>query len=159
MADHEGDLHHAHAFCLRGHQLLSTGQRILPPDADRWFADLINSLEVLKREVKNAACPENMKQRLLVRISVMMTLRSRVEDATRPEMVGAGLGQLPQRVQYHEMGTAFQRQLRTGVISNVRYLEVADLLTKQRRCSSVKFNASYKLEMRCVCMCSSKVTM
>jgi len=128
MVDLEGNLLRADAVCLRGRQLLSTGQRILPPDVDHWFADLINSLEVLEREVKNAACPNNMKQRLLVRISVMMTLRSRVEDATRTDMVGAGLGQLPQRVQYHEVETAFQRRLRNGVISNLRHLELTDFL-------------------------------
>jgi len=40
------------------------------------------------------------------------------------------LGQLPQRLQYHEVETAFQRRLRTGVISNLRHLELTDFLDK-----------------------------
>jgi len=69
-----------------------------------------------------------MRQRLLARISVMVTLRSRTEDATRSEMVGRGLGQQAQRVQYHEVETAFQRRLRTGVIYNLHHLELTDFL-------------------------------
>jgi len=85
-------------------------------------------LDVLEKEVNNADRSTVMKQRLLARISVMVTLKNRMEDASRSVILGAGLGQQPQRVQYHEVETAFQRGLRTGVISNLRHLELTDFL-------------------------------
>jgi len=63
----------------------------------------------------------------------MVTLRKRVEDATRTEVVVAGLEQLPQRVQYHKVETAFQRRLRTGVISNLRHLELSVFVREIQR--------------------------
>jgi len=127
MTDLEEELRLAEAVCCRGRQLLSTSGPL--PKADRWLQDFVNSLTVLEREVNNPTCSTNMKQRLLSRISVMSTLRSRFEDATRTEIVGAGLDQV-HRVQYHEVETAFQRRLRTGVISNLRHLELSDFLTE-----------------------------
>ena len=115
-------------MCRRGRQLLNTGRRIAPTDADGWFSDFVNSLEVLEREVNNRACPTNMKQRLLNRISVMLTLKNRIEDASRSVIVGAGLEQQPQRVQYREVETAFASRLRTGVISNLRHVDLSAFL-------------------------------
>jgi len=62
MADPEEELRRADTVSRRGRQLLNTGRRIAPADADGWFADLVNSLEVLEREANNPACPTNMKQ-------------------------------------------------------------------------------------------------
>jgi len=128
MADPEEELRRVDTVCRRGRQLLSTGQRISPADADGWFADFVNSLEVLEREVNNPACSTNMKQRLLNRISVMVTLKNRIEDASRSVIVGAGLGQEPQRVQFREVETAFGSRLRTGVISNLRHVDLSAFL-------------------------------
>jgi len=126
--DLEAKLQHADSVCVRGRQLLSTGQRISPADSDGWFADFVNSLEVLEREVNNPACSTNMKQRLLNRISVMVTLKNRIEDASRSVIVGAGLGHEPQRVQYREVEPAFASRLRTGVISNLRHVDLTPFL-------------------------------
>jgi len=128
MVDLQEELQRAEAVCRRGRQLLDARGHISPEDADRWFSELVSSLEILQQEVNNAVRSTVMRQRLLARISVMVTLRSRIEDATRSEIVGAGLGHQPQRVQYHEVETAFQRRLRTGVISNLRHLELTDFL-------------------------------
>jgi len=127
MVDLEEELRQADIVCTRGRQLLRTSGPL--PQADRWLQDFFDSLAVLEREVNNPSCPNVMKQRLLSRISVMMTLRCRFEDATRTEIVGAGLDQV-QRVQYREVETAFQRRLRTGVISNRRHLELSDFLNE-----------------------------
>jgi len=128
MVDLEEELQRAEAICRRGRQLLAIGEYRSPEVVDGWFSELVNSLEVLQQEVNNAVPSTVMRQRLLARISVMMTPRTRVEDATQTEVVGAGLGLLPQRVQYHEVETAFQRRLRTGVISNLRHMELSDFL-------------------------------
>ena len=128
MADLDEELQRAEAICRRGRQLLDAGGHLSPEDADRWFSELVSSLEILAKEVNNPNCFNIMRQRLLARISVMVTLRSRIEDATRSEMVGRGLGREPERVRYHEVETAFQRRLRTGVISNLRHLELTDFL-------------------------------
>ena len=128
MVDLEEKLQRAEAICRRGRQLLGTERRIPRGDADGWFSELVSSLEILAKEVNNPVRSTVMRQRLLARISVMVTLRSRIEDATRSEIVGRGLGREPERVRYHEVETAFQRRLRTGVISNLRHLELTDFL-------------------------------
>ena len=128
MVDLDEELQRAEAICRRGRQLLDARGHLSPEDADRWFSELVSSLEILAKEVNNPNCFHIMRQRLLARISVMVTLRSRIEDATRSEMVGRGLGREPERVRYHEVETAFQRRLRTGVISNLRHLELTDFL-------------------------------
>jgi len=133
MADLEEGLRHADAVCQRVRRLLSTGQRISPGDADCWFANLISSsLEILVKEVNNPYRSTVMRQRLLARTSVMVTLRSRIEDATCSEIVSRGLGREPERVRYHEVETAFQRRLRTGVISILRHLELTDFLDEAK---------------------------
>ena len=92
MVDLDEELQRAEAICRRGRQLLDARGHISPKDADRWFSELVSSLEILQQEVNNAVRSTVMRQRLLARISVMMTLRSRVEDATRSVIVDAGLG-------------------------------------------------------------------
>jgi len=130
MMDLEEELRRADTVCRRGRQLLDARGRLPPEDVDGWLSELISSLEVLEGEVNNPDRSTVMRQRLLARISIMMTLRSCVEDATRSVIVGAGLEQQPQLVRYHEVETAFQRRLRTGVISNVRHLELTDFLNE-----------------------------
>ena len=129
--DLEEELRRADTVCRRGRQLLDARGRLPPEDVDGWLSELVSSLEVLEGEVNNPDRSTVMRQRLLARISVMVTLRSCVEDATRSVIVGAGLEQQqPQRVRYQEIETAFQRRLRTGVISNVRHLELTDFLNE-----------------------------
>jgi len=128
MVDLEEELQRAEAICRRGRQLLAVEEYRSSEDVDCWLSELVNSLEVLQQEVNNAVRSTVMRQRLLARNSVMVTFRSRIEDATRSEIVGAGLGHQPQRVQYHVVETAFQRRLRTGVISILRHLELSDFL-------------------------------
>jgi len=132
MVDLEEELQRAEAICRRGRQLLAVGEyrHRCPEDVDRWFSELVNSLEILAKEVNNPVRSTVMRQRLLARMSVMVTLRSRIGDATRSEIVGRGLGREPGRVRYHEVETAFERRLRTGVISNLRHLELTDFLNE-----------------------------
>jgi len=131
MMDLEEELRRADTVCRRGRQLLDARGRLPPEDVDGWLSELISSLEVLEEEVNNPDRSTVMRQPLLARISIMMTLRSCVEDATRSVIVGAGLEQQqPQLVRYQEIEAAFQRRLRTGVISNVGHLELTDFLNE-----------------------------
>jgi len=98
MADLDEELQRAEAISRRGRQLLDARGHISPEDADRWFSELVSSLEILAEEVNNPNCFNVMRQGLLARISVMVTLRSRIEDVIRSEMVGRGLGRDPERV-------------------------------------------------------------
>ena len=133
MINLDEELQRVESVCRHGRQLLNARGRISQENADRCFTKLVNSLDVLEKEVNNADCSTVMKQHLLSRINVMVTLRKRVEDATRTEVVVAGLEQLPQRVQYHKVETAFQRRLRTGVISNLRHLELSVFVREIQR--------------------------
>jgi len=91
MMDLEEELRRAEVVCNHGRQLLDARGRLPPEDVDGWLSELISSLEVLEGEVNNPNCRNIMRQRLLARISVMVTLSS-VEDATRScVIVGAVL--------------------------------------------------------------------
>ena len=62
----------------------------------------------------------------------MFTLKNRIEDASRSVIVGAGLEQQPQGVQYREVETAFSSRLRTGVISNLRQVDLSAFLDESK---------------------------
>jgi len=61
MINLEEALQRAEAVCHRGRQLLARG-RISQENADRWFTELLDSLDVLEKEVNNADRSTVMKQ-------------------------------------------------------------------------------------------------